>query len=201
MRKVGQRNDRISNRKLQEQRRIRIAKEKLSKIDPNTLQKKPLTGAEAFLHDVGVGASREVTELWDDPYVRTKIDPVTGEQVQALSNQQQVRESSLFGTAFEQAGYATGATNFFMNPEADVAKEAAWRIQNRPGLLVGEAAVWGLTLPIRGASVGAKVLSKTLQKAGTKGAKVSKAIDTVSNPKKLGKWVTKPTTKHLGRRR
>ena len=199
MRKVAQRNDRISHRKLQEQRRIRIAKEKLSKIDPNTLQKKPLTGAAAFLHDVGVGASREVTEFWDDPYVRTKLDPVTGEQV-PLSNQQQVRESSLFGTAFEQAGYAAGATNFFMNPDADVAKEAAWRIQNRPGLVLGEAAVWGLTIPIRGVSIGGKILAKTLQKTGTKGAKVGKAIEK-ANVKSAAKWATKPTTKHLGRRR
>ena len=193
MKKIARRNDRISHRKLQEQRRIRIAKEKLSKIDPNTLQNKPPTGAAGFLHDVGLGASREVTEFWDDPYVRT----VDGKP---LSNQQQVRESSLFGTAFEQAGHASGATNFFMNPDADVAKEAAWRLQNRPGLVLGEAAVWGLTIPIRGVSIGGKILSKTLQKTGTKGAKVGKAIEK-ANVKSAAKWATKPTTKHLGRRR
>jgi len=198
MRKIGQRNNRISHRELQKQRRIRNTKENLKNINPNTLRQNPPNTAVGFLQDVATGASREVTELWDDPYVRTHVDPLTGEH-KPLSNQQQVRESSLFGTAFEQAGHASGATNFFMNPDADVAKEAAWRLQNRPGLVLGEAAVWGLTIPIRGVSIGGKILAKTLQKTGTKGAKVGKAIEK-ANVKSAAKWATKPTTKHLGRR-
>ncbi len=151
--------------------------EKVNKPKPN------------IISDIATGASREVTEFWNDPYMDPNLD-----------RQQQIRQSSLFGTAIEQAGYATGATNYFMNPDADVAKEAAWRLQNRPGLVLGEAAVWGLTIPIRGVSIGGKILAKTLQKTGTKGAKVGKAIEK-ANVKSAAKWATKPTTKHLGRRR
>ena len=68
------------------------------------------------------------------------------------------------------------------------------------GRVGGEAAVWGLTIPIRGVSIGGKILAKTLQKTGTKGAKVGKAIEK-ANVKSAAKWATKPTTKHLGRRR
>jgi len=163
----------ISKDEMQKRKHYLIRKnlhEKVNKPKPN------------IITDIATGASREITEYWDDPFLNENLRP-----------DQQVRQSSLLGVGLEQ--------HLFQNKKADFLEEVSHRIENRPGLLIGEAAMWGITLPIRGPSIAGRVLTKTLLKGGAKGAKVAKAVDTASNPKKLAKWATKPTTKHLGRRR